>query len=80
MPTSLRHVPMAKPSFGVVGLLGLVLLAGAPSPPPLVLSWLSFWVWQQMFPHDRLYRGSFFLSLAYALLGICVSFFYVGST
>jgi len=33
-----------------------------------------------MFPLDQLHRGSFFLSLAYALLGVCVCFFHVGAT
>jgi len=33
-----------------------------------------------MYPHDQLQRGSFFLFLAYALLGVCVGFFHVGST
>ena len=33
-----------------------------------------------MIPLDQLPRGSFFLALAYALLGICVGFFHVSST
>lgn len=33
-----------------------------------------------MYPHDSLFRGSFYLALAYALLGICLCFFFVGST
>ena len=76
------HAPhlRAKPSLSVVGLLGLVILY-APAPfLSLALTWLTLWVWQQMLPLDQLHRGSFFLSLAYALLGICVGFFHVGST
>jgi len=61
-----------------------LLLAGllcATSPPIcLVLTWLTLWVWQQMIPLDNLTRGSFFLTLAYALLGVCVGFFHVAST
>ena len=69
-----------RPALGIVGLLALVLLH-APTPfLTLALLWLCLWVWQQMFPMDQLLRGSFFLTLAYALLRICAGFFQVGAT
>ena len=71
-----RHTPI----FIVVGFLVLYLLHAPASVLALTLTWLSLWVWHQMNSLDTLHRGSFFLSLAYALLAVCVCFFHASST
>jgi len=69
-----------KPAIGIVGLAALVLLEAGTATHTLAFVWLTFWVWQQMYPLDQLQRGSFYLTLALLLLVVCVCFFRVRST
>jgi len=71
-PTARRSAPI----LGLVGLtVGWLLLADGASVYRVILCWLTFWVFQQMYRHDALSRGSFYVTLAYTLLRVCIGFF-----
>jgi len=72
-PTPARR---SAPILGLVGLtVGWLLLADGASVYRVLLCWLTFWVFQQMYQHDALSRGSFYVTLAYTLLRVCIGFF-----
>jgi len=75
-PTLVPHVPVMR----TAGLIGLFAVTDPCPVLCLLLTWLTLWVWQQMFTHDLMTQGSAILVLAYALLGICVCFFHVSTT
>lgn len=71
-----RSLAPATPVGLLVGLGALCLLLGdLPGVIRVGLCWLAAWVFLQIFQQDALYRGSFYTSLAYALLTVCLCFF-----